>query len=87
MTNMLAVIGPITTATRLEKKLSRRTNISAKIVHTPEEISNGGCSYSIKSGAENLPVIMETAKKFNINVKTYYIIENLAGKEVYHAIS
>lgn len=87
MANLLAVVGPITTASRLEKKLSKRTNISARIVHTPEELSSGGCSYSVRSGAENLPVIMETAEKYNINVKAYYIVEISGGKEVYHDIS
>lgn len=85
--NLLAVAGPITTATRLEKKLSRRANISVRIVHTPEELSSGGCSYSVRSGAENLPVIMETAKKHGIKIKAYYIVENSGGKEVYHVIS
>lgn len=85
---LLAVIGPITTAARLEKKLGQTTGMTIRIVHTPEEIAGGGgCSYSLRTKAENMPVVMETAAKYKIRVKAYYITEINDGKEVYHAIS
>ena len=87
MSVILAVIGSITTATRIEKKLEQTTGISARIVHTPAVLGNGGCSYSIKTKSENLPIVAETASKYKIRVKGYYLVENTDGKEVYHAIS
>ena len=87
MSVLLAVIGSVTTATRLHKKLEQTMGISARIVHTPQAIGNGGCSYSIKTKSENMPIVMETAAEYKIRVKGWYLAENEDGKEVYHAIS
>lgn len=86
-TGLLIVTGPITTATRLEKKLHENGNISARVVHTPAEFSSGGCSYSVRTSAKNLPVVLDTVKKYKIKIKKYYLSENSDGKEVYHALS
>lgn len=84
---LLAVIGPVTTATRLTKKLEQTYGISARTVHTPEKIGGGGCSYSVKTKAEHLPIVMQTAQSNKIRVKAYYITEVSGGEEVYHGIS
>lgn len=87
MSFLLAAVGSITTATRLGKKLEQLPGISARIVHTPEELGNAGCSYSIKTKAEYLPIVADTASKNKIKVKGYYLAEISEGKTVYHAIS
>lgn len=84
---LLAVIGPITTATRLLKKAEQTTGISARIVHTPEALGNGGCSYSLKTASENLPIVMNIANAVKIKVKGYYLIDTNSNTESYHAIS
>lgn len=84
---IIAVIGPVTTAARLAKKIEQTSGVSARMIHTPEAVSGGGCSYSVKTKSEYLPVIMQTAEKYKIKVKAYYIIEIAEGKEVYHDIS
>lgn len=85
--DLIAVVGSITTASRLEKKISATGRIFSRIVHTPAELGNGGCSYSIRTKGENLPVVIETANRYRIKVKGYYLIESSNGKEVYHALS
>ena len=82
---LLIIIGPITTATRFEKKLHQNGVMSARVIHTPAEFSSGGCSYSVVSSAKYLPVVLEIAKKYKI--KEYYLIDNTGGKEVYHVLS
>lgn len=86
-TDLLAVVGPITTAARLEKKINIESRISVRIIHTPVSVSGGGCSYSLKTKAENFPIVLEIAKKYKIKVKEYYLCDINNGKEEYHAIS
>lgn len=87
MSFLLAVIGSITTATRLVKKIEQVSGISARIVHTPEEIAVGGCSYSVKTKAEHMPIVADTAAKNKIRVKGWYLAQNSDGETVYHDIS
>jgi hypothetical protein len=85
--SLIVVVGPITTTSRLEKKLSQYSRISTRIIHTPDELGNGGCSYSIRTKGENLPIVLEIAKKYNVKIKGYYLAEAVDGKEEYHVIS
>ena len=82
--DLLVVVGSITTASRLEKKLH---GIYSRIVHTPAELGNAGCSYSIRTNGEHLPIVLQTAKDYKIKIKAYYLAEKVDGKEVYHALS
>ncbi len=86
-TGVIAVIGAVTTAVRLEKAIGRETKLTVRVLATPKAINNGGCSYSVKTKAENLPILMEVATKYKIRVKEYYLVEINNGKEEYHAIS
>ena len=86
-TDLLAVIGPVTTAARFEKKINAQSRISTRIIHTPDTLSSGGCSYSIKTKAENFPILLEIANQYKIKVKGYYLCDIIDGKEVYHVIS
>lgn len=85
--DLIAVVGSVTTASRLERKLNENGRAFSRIVHTPAELGNGGCSYSIRTNGKNLPVVIETANKYKIRVKGYFLIEISDGKEVYHALS
>ncbi len=81
---LIVVLGPITTATRFSKKLLERERISARVVHTPEALGGGGCSYSLRTEMEVLPRVMQVAKDFRFRVKGYYWME---GEGNYHALS
>ena len=81
---LIVVLGPITTATRFSKKLLERERISARVVHTPEALGGGGCSYSLRTEMEVLPRVMQVAEDFRFRVKGYYWME---GEGNYHALS
>lgn len=83
---LLAVVGPVTTTLRLQKMLNKMGDINARSVHTPASLSTGGCSYSIRTLGKSLSMIVELAKKNNIKVKAYYLVNSEDGKEVYHAL-
>ena len=84
---IIAVVGSVTTASRLEKMLAKAYGASARIIHTPSVLGYGGCSYSVKTKKQHLPLVKELASKYKIKVKEYYIIDTVGGKEVYHAVS
>jgi len=85
--SLIIVIGAITSASRLDKKLNQYYGIQSRIVHTPDDIGNGGCSYSIKTKGEYLPLVIQTANECKIKVKGFYLASLSNGKEVYHVIS
>ncbi len=85
--NLIVVIGPITTANRLWKRLDKDYGISARIFHTPVALGSKGCSYSLKTHFKNLPLITEAANRYNIKISGLYLSEKTEGEEVYHALS
>jgi len=85
--NLIAVIGSVTTAVRLEKYLHKKHAVSSKTFRTPSELGASGCSYSIKTKGEHLPLVIECAKDLKIKIKGIYFSEFSDGKEVYHALS
>ena len=84
MSEILAVVGPITTAARFEKKLKSRGDLRARAISTPVELGGGGCSYSVITSLENEGFLRSFKGKY---VKKIYIIEGSGEKRVYHDIS
>ena len=82
MTDILAVVGAVTTATRLAKKLERLGDIRARVVNTPSELGGSGCSYSVRASLSNEAFLRNYA-----GIKRIYIEETIGGKRYYHDIS
>lgn len=63
MSHIYAVIGPITTAVRLSKELSKH-RIPSKVVHTPG--NNGGCSYSVMTDESRYELLVSLSERYRI---------------------
>ncbi len=63
MSQIYAVIGPITTAVRLSKVLAGH-GISSKVVHTPG--STGGCSYSLLTDESGKELLISLSERYKI---------------------
>lgn len=87
MSEIILIIGSVTTATRLRKAFERRGVLEARVVHTPAEISGGSCSYSVRMNYDNLINAIEVAKNNGIKIKKIYKEEKNGGERVYHDIS
>lgn len=87
MGKIIVVVGSVTTAARLEKILRKRMGVTSNVIHTPAQISSGGCSYSIRSNHENLSYIKEAAGANKIRVRGFYIEDSFEGEKKYYAIS
>lgn len=69
--NMLyiyAVVGSVTTASRLARELERR-QIRATVTHTPSHINRGGCSYSVRIRAADRNALERAAAERRIKVR------------------
>ena len=85
MAEILAVTGAITSATRLAGVLEKRGCIKARVVHTPAEISQGGCSYSVKLPESCMSILLSASGRFRI--KGIYRERTENGEAVYDNIS
>ena len=63
---VIVILGSITTATRLTKILKRKMGIASSVIHTPAQLSGGGCSYSVKSDSLSLPYIRKALDEYGI---------------------
>ena len=85
MSEILIVTGSITNATRLEKRLLSYGDARSRVINTPEEISGGGCSYSVVASLSSESFVRANHK--GINIRGIYLIDSFSGKRYYHDIS
>jgi len=85
MSEILIIVGSITNATRLERRLLAYGDKKTRIVNTPSDISNGGCSYSVVASLSSENYVRSGIR--GVSVKGIYLIDNFSGKRFYHDIS
>ncbi|MCX7715231.1 MAG: DUF3343 domain-containing protein, partial [Clostridia bacterium] len=68
----LAVVGSITAATRLKKRVSETGACIPALVHTPSKLNCGGCSYSLRFREQYMQIIKTCASEANIPIKGIY---------------
>ena len=82
---IIAVTGSVTSASRLEKKLLKYGCTDVRVMHTPAELSTGGCSYSVRISdkyTRELEAVMGSSK-----IKKLYRESMEKGESVYIDIS
>lgn len=84
---MFVLVGSVTTAMRLKKLLEARFGIPADVVHTPSQISHGGCSYSVRTDARAAAVIKRISEEYAVSVRGMYKTEFVNGERVFNALS
>lgn len=82
-----AVVGAVTTAGRLARKMQAAGDLSARVVHTPAELNGGGCSYSVRTAFRSAEPVARIANENRIRVRRYYREVMVNGRRVYSAIS
>lgn len=88
MNEILAVVGSITSAVRLQKDLNRKGYLKVYVMNTPISISSGGCSYSLKFGENVKSAFFQAAKRRRVKVRGLYRIKSdERGEDVYESIS
>lgn len=85
MSNILVVVGAITSATRLAKRLTKNGDKLARVISTPQELGGGGCSYSVRASRESEQFIRNNP--VGISIKRIYIEEKNGEERYYRDIS
>ncbi len=81
MSNILVVVGAITSASRLAKRLTKNGDRNVYVISTPAMLGGGGCSYSVRASLASEQFIRNNPD--GINIKGIYI-EEQKGKERYY---
>ncbi len=85
MSEILVVVGSVTGATRLAKRLGKYGDTKARVINTPEKLGGGGCSYSVVASLSSEGFIRNNLQ--GINIKKIYIQESAGGERNYYDIS
>lgn len=70
--NIFFVIGSVTTASQLLRRLQKNGVQRAAAVSTPIAISNGSCSYSIKCNEREFDRVYKIIKQKGVKIKGIY---------------
>ncbi|MBQ7975426.1 MAG: DUF3343 domain-containing protein [Clostridia bacterium] len=77
MTYILAVVGAITSATRLAAQLEKQGCKDLRVIRTPYDISIGGCSYSVRMKESCLQQLYSVLNHRRFKAKKIYrVTEN-----------
>ncbi len=87
MAYILAVTGAITTASRLSKAVEKKGCISSRVIHTPQTLSSGGCSYAVKLPDSCMSALLTTSSETGIKIRGLYRERLENGESVYDDIS
>lgn len=69
------------------KKAAKRAGINVKIVQTPREISDMGCSYAIAARRADMSKLIHLSREYNIEYRRVFaIFLSPDGKKVYSQI-
>jgi len=66
------------------KKLAKISQISAKVVQTPKELAQGGCSYAVLAKRTDTAKLMKLCNDYGIGYrKVLAVYVDMKGKKVY----
>lgn len=86
MSDIIIIVGSITSAARLAKRINNLSTERAQVISTPPELRNNlSCSYSVKTSLKNEHIVKNNLN--GLNVRGIYL-EKRDGKErTYYDIS
>lgn len=67
----LIAYNSITFANRIKKHFASDGDFVG-ILHTPKELSKGGCSYSVKVKPEKIKQVLDASNRFGFKIKGVY---------------
>ena len=83
---MLVTIGSVTTAARVAKTIENTLGVSVSVVHTPSELNNGGCSYSVRFNDKYESDVQKLITEYKMPVRKWYREIYNNGQRVYNAV-
>ena len=69
------------------KKAAKMSNINTKVVQTPKELSQGGCSYAVVAKRNEINRLLSICGDYNIEYRRVLAVySDINGKKVYNEI-
>lgn len=84
---MYVMVGSVTTAMRLKKLMEQRFAVPAEVVHTPSQLSHGGCSYSVRTDDRAADTVRRVSAEYSVPVRGMYKVKIINGERVFYAVS
>ena len=79
MSDIIVIVGSVTSAMRLAKRINSQSIDGAQVISTPADLSShSGCSYSVKTSLKNEGIVRSNMN--GLNIKGIFI-EKRDGKE------
>lgn len=79
MSDIIVIVGSVTSATRLARRINSLTYDGAQVISTPVDLrSHSGCSYSVRTSLKNENIVRSNLN--GLNIKGIFI-EKRDGKE------
>lgn len=79
MSDIIIIVGSVTSATRLAKRINSQSTEIARVVSTPSDLRvHSGCSYSVRTSLKNESIVRNNLNGLNIRG---IFIEKRDGKE------
>ena len=86
MSDIIIVVGSVTSATRLARRINSQCLAGARVISTPQELRNNlSCSYAVKTALSNEQIVRNNLA--GLNVRGIYIEEKSGNVRSYHDIS
>ena len=86
MSDIIIVVGSITSATRLAKRVNSQSLQGAQVISTPTQLRNNmSCSYAVKTTLANEQIVRNNLG--GLNVRGIYIEEKNGKERSYYDIS
>lgn len=86
MSDIIIVVGSVTSATRLARRINSQSLAGARVISTPQELRNNlSCSYAVKTVLSNEQIVRNNLA--GLNVRGIYIEEKSGNARSYHDIS
>ena len=86
MSDIIIVVGSITSAVRLAKRVNSQSLKGAQVISTPTELRNNmSCSYAVKTALANEQIVRNNLA--GLNIRGIYIEEKSGKERSYHDIS
>ncbi|MBQ7574592.1 MAG: DUF3343 domain-containing protein [Clostridia bacterium] len=83
---MYVLVGSVTTAMRFKRLLEQIASAPCDVVHTPSQLHNGGCSYSVRLDNKYLGTAKTISDEYGINIRKIFLDELVGGERIYHAV-
>lgn len=86
MSDIIIIVGSITSATRLAKRINSLSTERAQVISTPADLRNNlSCSYSVRTALANEHIVRNNL--YGLNIRGIYIEEKNGKERSYHDIS